>query len=307
MVYNAQLGLLLADTCLLAVYSLLFGFEIFVMVRYLYPLRIKSPYIISFYIFLTVLMLSSIIELFLRLILAQTGYYIAKTDHVTASEVCQHLQALSYILLGFVISATMFQLSCSLALVLNIIDIKEANGRKVSFNLCVGVIGIVCSVGGYYETAYDRYAQKQHLIYETLGLLVLCLIYFSTCVDLYRKLRIFVLEETKVESRLVQLQFLIFFIAYGSKVVTLMYWIKNPPEERHQMESFLINSDLMNIVWIVLPVLFLLCMQIRSFRKMKLEMTQFLTGVEENEALDHPEEQQQKQKLSSPVNSQGDE
>eukprot|EP00354_Favella_ehrenbergii_P006191 CAMPEP_0170455168 /NCGR_PEP_ID=MMETSP0123-20130129/3205_1 /TAXON_ID=182087 /ORGANISM="Favella ehrenbergii, Strain Fehren 1" /LENGTH=201 /DNA_ID=CAMNT_0010718181 /DNA_START=239 /DNA_END=844 /DNA_ORIENTATION=- len=201
----------------------------------------------------------------------------------------------------------MFQLSCSLALVLNIIDIKEANGRKVSFNLCVGVIGIVCSVGGYYETAYDRYAQKQHLIYETLGLLVLCLIYFSTCVDLYRKLRIFVLEETKVESRLVQLQFLIFFIAYGSKVVTLMYWIKNPPEERHQMESFLINSDLMNIVWIVLPVLFLLCMQIRSFRKMKLEMTQFLTGVEENEALDHPEEQQQKQKLSSPVNSQGDE
>ena len=163
-------------------------------------------------------------------------------------------------LLGFVISAQMFQLSCSLALVLNIIDIKESFGRKVTFNVCVSVICVACIAGTWYVTAQDRYAQKSHLIFETLGLVVLCLIYFSTCVDLYRKLRIFVLDETKVESRLVQLQFIIFFVAYGSKVCTLMYWIKNPPEERSGMESFLINNDVMQLLWIVMPVFFLLSM-----------------------------------------------
>ena len=56
-------------------------------------------------------------------------------------------------LLGFVISAQMFQLSCSLALVLNIIDIKESFGRKVTFNVCVSVICVACIAGTWYVTA----------------------------------------------------------------------------------------------------------------------------------------------------------
>ena len=109
------------------------------------------------------------------------------------------------------------------------------------------------------------------MVFEMLAVVVLCVIYFSTCVDLYRKLRIFVLEETKKESRLIVLQFVIFFLAYGSKIIVLMYWAKNPPSNRKYYESFLINTDLYAFVWVVLPVCFLLIMQLRSFRKMKLE------------------------------------
>lgn len=122
---------------------------------------------------------------------------------MNVSQACQNIASLSYLLLGFVISATMFQLSCSLALVLNIVDIKEANARKLSFNICLSVISLVCIAGTIYELMFNGFTQKEILIFETLALLVLCLIHFSTSVELYRKLRIFVLEETKKESRLV--------------------------------------------------------------------------------------------------------
>ena len=205
MSYYPELGLLIADTCLLAFYLLILGYEIFVIVHYYVPLGIKSPYTIAFYVLLTILLLSCIVELFFRLTLAQMGYQPHESHRITVSEVCQNVTALSYLLLGFVISATMFQLSCSLALMLNIIDINEADARKISFNICLSVIGVVCTVGAVYELMFNRFAQKEHLIFETMGLLVLCVIYFSTSIELYRKLRIFVLEETRKESRLVQL------------------------------------------------------------------------------------------------------
>lgn len=47
-----------------------------------------------------------------------------------------------------------------------------------------------------------------------------------------------------------------------------MYWIKNPPQGTIELERFLVNSDLMNLVWIVVPILFVLWMQTRSFRLM---------------------------------------
>lgn len=56
-----------------------------------------------------------------------------------------------------------------------------------------------------YEMIENRNAQKEDWVFECMGLVVLCLIYFTTCVDLYRKLSIFVLDETKKEARLVQL------------------------------------------------------------------------------------------------------
>ena len=109
------------------------------------------------------------------------------------------------------------------------------------------------------------------MIFEVMGLVVLCLIYFSTIVDLIRKLRIFVLEEAKLEAWFVKIQFIIFFLAYGSKVITLLYWIKNPPHERADIYGFLINSDVMTILWILIPISFLLLMDVRSLRNMKEE------------------------------------
>lgn len=120
-------------------------------------------------------------------------------------EVCLHIVATTYILLGFIISATEFQLAVSLALILNIIDVKEANARKTTFNICVSIISVVTCIGSYLETTIDDLANASHLIFEAIGLIVLCLIYFSTSVELLRKLRIFVLEETLKEARLVQL------------------------------------------------------------------------------------------------------
>ena len=69
-----------------------------------------------------------------------------------------HIQVLSYILLGFVISATMFQLSCSLALVLNIIDIKELEKRKLSYNVAVIILGITCTICSFYELFWHNQA-----------------------------------------------------------------------------------------------------------------------------------------------------
>lgn len=116
----------------------------------------------------------------------------------------------------------------------------------------------------------------------------MCLIYFSSCVDLVRKLNIFVLEETKVEACFVKCQFIIFFLAYSSKIITLMYWIRNPPIDRDYQDDFLINVDAMTVAWVFVPFVFLLIMQIRSFSKMKEEKTQLLLEVEQNAELTHP-------------------
>ena len=174
-------------------------------------------------------------------------------------------------------------------MILNIIDVKEANARKTTFNICVSIISVVTCIGAYLETTIDDLANASHLVFEAIGLIVLCLIYFSTSVELLRKLRIFVLEETLKEARLVQLQFFIFFIAYTSKILTLMYWIKNPPHDRSNLEGFLINTNVMGVIWVMIPVLFLMCMQIRSFKKMKDEKMQLLVGVEADESIIHPD------------------
>ena len=102
--------------------------------------------------------------------------------------------------------------------------------------------------------------------------MVLCLIFFATIIELIRKLRIFVLDETKLEARLLSVQFCIFLLAYGSKVITLVYWIRNPPQKRNDIDSFLLNTDVMQLLWIVIPITFVLWMQTRSFYKMRCEL-----------------------------------
>ncbi len=185
----------------------------------------------------------------------------------------------------------MFQLSISLSLILNIIDLKEANARKCTFNICISFIALMTIVGSYFEMQIDDLANEEHLAFEAIGLIVLCLVYFSTCIELLRKLRIFVLEETLKETRLVQFQFLIFFVAYTSKIITLCYWIKYPPHSRYNVEGFLINTEVMGIVWVMIPVMFLLCMHARAFGKMRDEKMQLLMNVETDKSIAHPDDQ----------------
>ena len=128
------------------------------------------------------------------------------------------------------------------------------------------------------------------MIFEALGLVVLCLIYFTTIVELIRKLRIFVLEETKLEARLLSVQFCIFLLAYGSKVITLVYWIRNPPQQRNDIDRFLMNTDVMQLLWIVIPITFVLWMQTRAFYKMRCEkINQKLMMDIESEIIDEEE------------------
>jgi len=121
------------------------------------------------------------------------------------------------------------------------------------------------------EYSLDSLQGYEHLSFEALGLIVLILIYFSTIIDLIRKLRIFLLQETKLEGRLIRIQFLIFVIAYGSKLILLCVWIKKPLNERKDLEGFFINTDIMSFVWVVIPFTFVLFMQKRSFIKMREE------------------------------------
>ena len=149
-------------------------------------------------------------------------------QNISVGVVARQVGEVSYIILGFVLSTIMFQLSVSLALVLNIIDLEEANQRKISYNICMVVICVLYIALASLEYSLDSLQGYEHLSFEAIGLVVLILIYFSTIIDLIRKLRIFVLRETKLEGRLVRIQFLIFFVAYGSKLITICVWIKRP-------------------------------------------------------------------------------
>ena len=195
---------------------------------------------------------------------------------MTLGIVARQIGDVTYILLGYSLSAIMFQLSVSLSLILNIIDLEEANQRKITYNICITVISVVYIVLASVEYKLDDIHGYEHLVFEAIGLIILFLIYFSTIVDLIRKLRIFLLEETKLEGRLIRIQFLIFFIAYGSKIITLMVWIKRPLYERRDVEGFLINTDVMSVIWVTIPITFVLWMQTRSFIKMRAEKIQLL-------------------------------
>ena len=270
----------MTDGCCLTLYFSLLFFLIYIVIKYLIPLRIKSPYILMFYGLLSILLLSQIIVMFARLVFDDPGFYVTDHQRITVGMIALHTGAVAYILLGFVISVTMFQLSVSLALVLCMIDVKEANTRKMTFNVAMLVIGVATIICACFETSMSAIASKEHLIFEVIGLLVLCLVYFTTIVELLRRLRIFVLDESKQEARLIRLQFWIFLAAYGSKVITLMYWIKNPPKQKRDVESFLIVTDAMQFIWIFVPTLFLLLMQIRTFMRMKEEKLELLAKIE---------------------------
>ena len=70
-------------------------------------------------------------------------------------EICRNIACTSYIILGFIMSATMFQLSVSLGLVLNMHDLKEANSKKMTYNVTLVVITLGYVVCAGFENYLD--------------------------------------------------------------------------------------------------------------------------------------------------------
>jgi hypothetical protein len=108
MVYNPDLGLKIADGVCFTIYVGYLAYEIYIIFKYLIPLRIKSPYILMFYLMLAVLLSTMIIMIAMRLWYNDPGFIIEKNQKHTLGEICLHIQSTAYILLGFIISATMF-------------------------------------------------------------------------------------------------------------------------------------------------------------------------------------------------------
>ena len=100
---EVNLGLCIADSFCMGFSVLLFGFEMLILFRYVFPLRIKSPYIISFYVLLTLLLISDMIKVSTRLCT------VSQEDNViTVGEIAGHASNVFYILIGFILSMTMF-------------------------------------------------------------------------------------------------------------------------------------------------------------------------------------------------------
>ena len=76
MSYNHELGLRSADISILVVYSLLFLFEIFIIIYYLIPLRIKSAYILLFYFVMAICVVSVMVEVSCRLAYRDPGFMV---------------------------------------------------------------------------------------------------------------------------------------------------------------------------------------------------------------------------------------
>ena len=126
--YNAEKGLMIADASWIVCNAIMFLFEVIIIMRFVIPLRIKSPYLLLFYFILAILLLANIVEASTRLYNGDPGFLLNwQQKHVSLGIVSRQIGDVTYILLGFVLSAIMFQLSVSLSLILNIIDLEEAN------------------------------------------------------------------------------------------------------------------------------------------------------------------------------------
>ena len=81
--YDLNYVLKAADWCSLVSYIALLGFEIFIVVRFLYPLKIKSSYILLFYIILALLLLFEIIEMITRVSFSDPGFWTGSSNYIT--------------------------------------------------------------------------------------------------------------------------------------------------------------------------------------------------------------------------------
>ena len=111
MVYNPNLGLEIADCISVVCYLTLLACELCIVMYYLIPLCIKSIYIVAFYLTLSALLISSSLEGISRLSKGDPGYMVDKnsnSDGLTVGDYSRHVSSICYIILGFVISCTMF-------------------------------------------------------------------------------------------------------------------------------------------------------------------------------------------------------
>ena len=125
--HNSEFALKIVDAVTISLITIVFAFEVFIIVRYLIPLRIKSPYILLFYLILTIQLLSYGMYVAIRLYNGDPGFDVNWKGAISIANIFRHISSTSYLILGFILSAIMFQLSTSLALILNIIDLHEAN------------------------------------------------------------------------------------------------------------------------------------------------------------------------------------
>ena len=72
--YNPEVGLLIADIGNITCSVIMLLFEIIIIIRFLIPLRIKSPYILIFYLILGIMLLSNIVELGTRIYNGDPGF-----------------------------------------------------------------------------------------------------------------------------------------------------------------------------------------------------------------------------------------
>ena len=72
--YNPEVGLLIADIGNITCSVIMLLFEIIIIIRFLIPLRVKSPYILIFYLILGIMLLSNIVELGTRIYNGDPGF-----------------------------------------------------------------------------------------------------------------------------------------------------------------------------------------------------------------------------------------
>ena len=104
----------------------MFIFEAYIIVNYVIPLKVLSPYILLFFLFLTSLILFSLLEIINRLKDGEAGFYVDDQMRWSLGMTANHAAIASYILLGLTLSSMMYDLSVSLSLILNMCEPKEA-------------------------------------------------------------------------------------------------------------------------------------------------------------------------------------
>ena len=72
--YNPEVGLMIADIACIVCNVIMLLFEIIIIIRFLIPLRIKSPYILLFYVILGITLLANIVEQGTRVYNGDPGY-----------------------------------------------------------------------------------------------------------------------------------------------------------------------------------------------------------------------------------------
>ena len=74
LIHDAEKGLMIADVCCIVFNVIMLLFELIIIIRFLVPLRIKSPYILLFYILLGIMLIANILEAGTRVYNGDPGF-----------------------------------------------------------------------------------------------------------------------------------------------------------------------------------------------------------------------------------------